>query len=115
MRMLYRHLELGGALCEELLQTLAERPDIARHVHSLSVHSLHRHSSLSLIMADVALHMPALHTLIWDVPSQVIHNEMWDSLHEQYVPSPLALKCEYRLTVNHSSSSQLSSPKDNRN
>jgi hypothetical protein len=77
---LYKDLDITGALCDNLLRFLVERPNIARHVHSLLLHADTSGPSLSLKVADAAWHMPALHTFIWDVPNAIQRDEMWDRL-----------------------------------
>jgi hypothetical protein len=96
IRLLYRYLNLRDNLCHQVIQLVVERPELGRHVHSISFRTSFESPSLSSTVSAAARHMPALHTLIWNRWGALPHDSMWYQLQEQYVPTvythPFVLK-----------------------
>lgn len=81
---LYAQVTLYPEQCVSTLRMFAQRPELARHIRSLTIHtgreSLLRHKQLSTLVASLATHLSSLHTFIWDGKEVPSNDILWRNL-----------------------------------
>jgi hypothetical protein len=80
---LYANLALRGTECATVLGAFTAQPRLASHVHSLDLTSNEDGMVGDMVMseavAELAQHMHALHTFVWNV-NVCVQSSMWSRL-----------------------------------